>query len=164
HADMSWSTQVPTDAEIKKILSLLDEGLKQGALGIGHVPGYMVDGTTPQESYGAQQLAGKYGRFVSLHGRFSSQNPPTTGILGIEEQLAAVAAAGGGLIVCHMTAQTLALTPAALAMIDTAYGKGLQVVAEIYAYTYGATCSLSPGTTRSVGTSSRKSDVCSMLA
>ena len=99
----------------------------------------MVDGVTSQEGYGAQQLAGKYGRFVSMHGRFSSQQPPTTGILGTEEQLAAVAAVGGGLIVDHMTAQTLALTPEALKIIDAARGKGLQVVAEIYAYTYGAT-------------------------
>jgi len=138
-ADMKWSTQVPTDAEIKKIVSLLDEGLKQGAMGVGHVPGYMVEGLTSQESYAAQKLAAKYGRFVSMHGRFSSQQPPTTGILGIEEQLGAVAAVGGGLLVCHMTAQTLNLTGKALEVIDQARAQGHQVVAEIYAYTYGST-------------------------
>jgi hypothetical protein len=139
HIDMQWSSRVPTDAETEKILSLLDEGLKQGALGIAHVPGYMLDGTTSQESYGAQALVAKYGRSVSLHGRFSSQEPPVTGVLGTEEQLAAVAAVGGGLIVDHMTAQTLALTPQALALIDAAYDRGQQVVAEIYVYTYGST-------------------------
>jgi N-acyl-D-aspartate/D-glutamate deacylase len=90
HADMAWSTKVGTDKEIEKILSLLDQGLKDGALGIGHVPGYMVDGVTSRESFGTQQLAGKYGRFVAMHGRFSSQQPPTSGLLGTAEQVANV--------------------------------------------------------------------------
>ncbi|MCZ6876426.1 MAG: D-glutamate deacylase, partial [bacterium] len=79
HADFQWSTKVATDEEIGKILSLLDQGLKEGALGIGYTPGYMVKGVTTRESYGVQKLAGKYGRFVSMHGRFSSQRPPESG-------------------------------------------------------------------------------------
>lgn len=38
-----------------------------------------------------------------------------------------------------MTAQTLALTPDALAIIDEARDAGIQAVAEIYMYTYGGT-------------------------
>ena len=139
HADMVWMTRVGTDKEIEKILSLLDQGLKDGALGIGHVPGYMVEGVTTREAFGAQKLAGKYGRFVAMHGRFSSQKPPTSGLLGTAEQVAAVAAGGGGLIVQHMTAQCLALTPVCQEMIDDAYSEGRQVISEIYAYTYGGT-------------------------
>jgi len=139
HADFSWSTKVATDKEIEKILSLLDQGLKDGALGIGHVPGYMVDGVTTRESFGVQRLAAKYGRFVSMHGRFSGQKPPTSGLLGTAEQLASVAAVGGGLIVDHMTAQCLAVTSNCQKMIDDAYSEGHQVIAEIYAYTYGGT-------------------------
>jgi N-acyl-D-aspartate/D-glutamate deacylase len=139
HADMAWSTKVGTDKEIEKILSLLDQGLKEGALGIGHVPGYMVDGVTSRESFGAQKLAGKYGRFVAMHGRFSSQQPPTSGLLGTAEQVANVTATGGGLIVQHMTAQCLAVTPDCQELIDDAYSKGHQVTSEIYAYTYGGT-------------------------
>ncbi len=139
HVDFDWSSRVATDKEIEKILSLLDQGLKEGALGIGYTPGYMVKGVTTRESFGAQKLAGKYGRFVGIHGRFSSQLPPTSGILGTAEQLAPLAAVGGGLIVQHMTAQCLSLTPVCQAMIDEAYSKGHQVVSEIYAYTYGGT-------------------------
>ncbi len=139
HATMAWSKKVATDEEIEKILSLLDRGLKDGALGVGHVPGYMVDGVTTRESFGTQQLAGKYGRFVAMHGRFSGQQPPTSGLLGTAEQVASVAAAGGGLIVQHMTAQCLGVTPDCQKMIDDAYSEGRQVISEIYAYTYGAT-------------------------
>ncbi len=109
-ATMKWSTNVATDAEIEKILSLVEEGLKQGSLGVGLTTGYMVDGITSRETYGAQKLAGKYGRLLGLHGRFSGQDQGASGMLGTDEQLAAAAAGGGGLIVQHMTAQCLDLT------------------------------------------------------
>jgi hypothetical protein len=137
--DMAFSTEVATEDQVEKILGLVEEGLKQGSLGVGYVPGYMVSGVRTEEGIGAQRLAGKYGRFVAMHGRFSGQMPPTDGLMGTNEQLASVAAHGGGLIVQHMTAQTLALTPQALALIDAAYKNGQQVIAEIYPYTYGAT-------------------------
>jgi len=137
--NMDWSTKVAAEDQVKTILGLVDEGLKQGSLGVGYVPGYMVDGVRTEEGIGAQKLAGKYGRFVAMHGRFSSQMPPTDGLTGTNEQLGSVAAYGGGLVVQHMTAQTLATTPQALALIDAAYAKGQQVIAEIYPYTYGAT-------------------------
>jgi hypothetical protein len=54
-----WSTQVPTEEEIGKIGDLLDQGLKEGAIGVGHCAGYMVGGCTTQESLQAQELAGK---------------------------------------------------------------------------------------------------------
>jgi N-acyl-D-glutamate deacylase len=137
--DMAWSTKVATDEQVEQILALLEEGLKQGALGIGYTPGYMVTGVRTEEGIGAQKLAGQYGSFVALHGRFSGQMPPTSGLLGTLEQLGAAAAYGGGLIVQHMTAQTLGETKAAQALIDAAARRGIPVVAEIYAYTYGST-------------------------
>jgi N-acyl-D-glutamate deacylase len=58
---MAWSTKVGTDKEIEKILSLLDQGLKDGALGIGHVPGYMVDGVTSGNRSALNSLLGNTG-------------------------------------------------------------------------------------------------------
>jgi N-acyl-D-glutamate deacylase len=136
---MAWAKDVATDEQVEKILNLVDDGLKQGALGVGYTPGYMVNAARSEEGIGAQQLAAKYGRFVSLHGRFSGQQPPTDGLLATLQQLGAAETYGGGLIVCHMTAQTLSQTKAAQALIDEAARKGVPVVSEIYAYTYGAT-------------------------
>ncbi len=136
---MSWSTKVADDSEIEKILSLVDEGLQQGALGVGVPTGYMVDGMTQRETYGAQALAGKYGLLVGLHGRFSGQNQSASGMLGTDEQLAALAAGGGALLVHHMTAQCLGLSRYCQEMIDKANANGLKVVSEVYPYTYGAT-------------------------
>ena len=136
---MAWSTNVATDTQIEKILSLAEEGVKQGALGVGLPTGYMVDGITQRETYGAQIIAGKYGLLLGLHGRFSGQDQSASGMLGTGEQLAAVAAGGGALMVQHMTAQCLDLTKYCQEMIDKAYANGHQVVSEIYPYTYGAT-------------------------
>jgi N-acyl-D-glutamate deacylase len=139
HTSMKWSTQIATDDDIEKVGQMLEEGLKQGALGIGHCPGYMEFGVTQRESNLVQKLAGEHKSFVAIHGRYSSQMPPASGLLGNAEQMAAQAVYGGGLVIQHMTAQTLAVTPAALQVIDDARDKGVEVVAEIYPYNFGST-------------------------
>jgi N-acyl-D-glutamate deacylase len=134
---MKWSTQVPTPEQIEQIEGLLEKGLQQGSIGIGHCPGYMVDGCTQAESLVCQKLAGKYGQAVFLHGRYSSQMPPASGLLGFLEMMAPQEVYGGGLVIQHMTAQALADTPAALELIDNAREKGIQILAEIYPYNFG---------------------------
>jgi N-acyl-D-glutamate deacylase len=139
HTSMKWSTQIATDEQIKKIGEMLEEGLNQGALGIGHCPGYMEFGVTQRESNLVQKLAGEHKSLVAVHGRYSSQMPPASGLLGISEMMAPQAAYGGGLVIQHMTAQTLSVTPAALQIIDDARSEGVQVLAEIYPYNFGST-------------------------
>ena len=139
HTSMKWSTQIGTDQQIEQVGNMLEKGLQQGAIGIGHCPGYMVSGSTQRESNIVQKLAGQYGVSSFVHGRFSSQKPPTSGLLGIDEMMAPQATYGGGLVVQHMTAQTLAVTPQALQLVDDARAKGIQVIAEIYPYDFGGT-------------------------
>jgi hypothetical protein len=136
---MKWSVAVGDPEDFKKMAEMLDGGLKEGAIGIGHCPGYMTTGCTQQESVIAQKLAGKYGVSTFLHGRFSSQKPPTSGLLGIQEMMAPQAIYGGGICVHHIPAQTLAQTPQALEIIDDARAKGFRIVGEVYPYNYGAT-------------------------
>jgi N-acyl-D-glutamate deacylase len=139
HTSMKWSTQIATDEQIKKISNMLEEGLRQGSIGIGITPGYAVSGQTQQETILAQKLAGKHKTAVFTHSRFSSQMPPTSGLLSIAESLSAQAVYGGGLAIQHMTAQTLGVTAPALELIDDARVKGIQIIAEIYPYDFGAT-------------------------
>ncbi|WP_224489342.1 amidohydrolase family protein [Robertkochia flava] len=139
HFSKAVVQEVATDDQVKKILDLVEEGLKQGGLGVGYTPGYMEFSARSEEGIGAQKLAGKYGRFVAMHGRFSGQQPPKDGLLGTLQQLGAASAYGGGLIVQHLTAQTLGETKEALDLIDAALEKGIPIVAEIYAYTFGQT-------------------------
>lgn len=138
-ASMSWSTTIATQDQFARFQTMLEKGLNDGAIAIGHVPGYMVSGSSNQESTIAQKLAGKHKTFVALHGRFSSQMPPSSGLLGTFELMGPQSIYGGGLVVQHITAQTLADTSVALRMLDDARSRGIQVIAEIYPYDYGAT-------------------------
>jgi hypothetical protein len=118
---------------------MIDEGLSQGAVGVGHAVGYMTGGCSQEESIICQQMAGKYGRAVYVHGRFSSQMPPTSGILSFLEMMGSQEVYGGGTVFQHMTAQALSDTMPALELFDAAREKGVQVIGEIYPYNYGAT-------------------------
>ncbi len=144
HITSAWSTQVANDEQIGEILAAYETGLKEGALGVGATAGYMPTGLTTRELESAMKLVAKYGGIMGLHGRYSSQVPPQSGLLGTSEAMAALAAHGGALIVQHMTAQCLSLSGDCQQMIDDAYLKGHQVVAEVYAYTYGSTIAAAP--------------------
>ncbi|MBE8574686.1 amidohydrolase family protein [Vibrio sp. OPT18] len=132
-------TKIASREQIETISEMVDKELKDGGLGIGVPVGYMSKAATTIETKEWQRLAGEYGVPTFLHGRFSSQLPPTSGLIGIEEMLSGVGVYGGGLLVQHMHQQTLNETPVALKMLDDAKAKGMNVAAEIYPYNYGAT-------------------------
>jgi len=144
HITSKWSIDVATDEQIDEILEAYEKSLREGALGVGATAGYMPTGLTTREIEGAMKLVAEYGGVMGLHGRYSSQVPPQSGLLGTSEALAAVAAHRGALIVQHMTAQCLNLSGACQEMIDEAYSKGHQVIAEVYAYTFGSTVAAAP--------------------
>ncbi|MCV9386286.1 amidohydrolase family protein [Reichenbachiella ulvae] len=137
--NMSLTEFLPSPEQINEMEAMLEEGVEQGALGLGAVPGYMTRGTTSRETIMWQRLMGEHGLSTVLHGRFSSQMPPTTGILGTQEMLASVAAYGGGLYVSHLHQQALNYTPAALDLVKACKNNGLNTVAAIYPYWQGAT-------------------------
>lgn len=139
HVDFVATKAIANDEQIEQISTMIEEELQQGGLGIGVPVGYMSEATTFVETSDWQRLAGKYNVSTYLHGRFSSQLPPTSGMLSIEEMMANVAIYGGGLLVQHMHQQTLDRTPQALEMIDKANERGFNVKAEIYPYNFGAT-------------------------
>ncbi len=134
---MKWSTERISGDQLNQFEANLKSGLDAGAIGIGHAVGYMVAGCTQAESLVCQKIAGEYGQAVYLHGRFSSQMPPASGILGFFEMMGPQEIHGGGLVLQHMTAQTLADTTTALQLVDNAQKAGIHVLAEIYPYNFG---------------------------
>ena len=136
---MDWSATIPTNMQVKEINSLVEEGLSQGALGISMPVGYMTKGASSKETASWQKIASEHGLATFLHGRFSSQKPPTTGILGFEEMIATVGIYGGGLLLQHLHQQALDQTMDALSLVDAARKHGLKVTAEFYPYNFGAT-------------------------
>lgn len=138
-ADMQVVLFSPTKEQEEQINSLVEESINEGALGIGVPVGYMSNGAQSTELMAWQNMAGQNELSTYLHGRFSSQRSPNSGLLGFQEMISSVSIYGGGLYIHHIHQQTLAQTPEALEMIEIAQKKGLKIIPEVYPYYQGAT-------------------------
>ena len=133
-----WSVHKSSPEELNKILEKVELGLKQGGLGVGSPIGYATDGLSSVEVAQVWRLAGEYGRFATVHGRFSSYALPTEGFLGTLEAIACASMFGAGLLVHHFHAQVLTAVEDVAKIVDQAREKGSKVLLEMYPYTYGS--------------------------
>ncbi|MBY6185132.1 D-glutamate deacylase [Marinobacter hydrocarbonoclasticus] len=83
-----WSTSRSSIDQMNAINAILDEGLRQGAIGIGSTIGYAQTGITTYEMLEAQRTAARYGRLTAVHHRFHpSAATPTEAPTGVNEVL-----------------------------------------------------------------------------
>jgi len=83
-----WSVTRSDVDEMNAITKILDEGLRQGAIGVGSTIGYAQMGITTYEMFEAQRAAARYGRLTSVHHRFHpSAATPTEAPTGANEIL-----------------------------------------------------------------------------
>lgn len=81
-----WSVTRSTTEQMNQITQTLDEGLRQGALGVGSTIGYAQHGITTYEMLEAQRAAARYGRLTAVHHRFHpSASTPTEAPTGANE-------------------------------------------------------------------------------
>jgi N-acyl-D-aspartate/D-glutamate deacylase len=128
---------VATHAQMQEILSLLREGLDQGALGVGMGIAY-VTGATRDEIFQVFQLAATRKQTVYVHLRSAGPVEPG-GIDALQEVMADAAASGAPLHVVHITSTELRETALALEMIRDAAAHNLDFTTEAYPYTAGMT-------------------------
>ena len=134
-AGNGWSSKRPTLEEGNKILQLIDEGLKEGGLGIGSTVGYMRDGVSAREFFEVQRLAGLYGRQTGAHFRYTP-GTDTTESNGIQELLANAAALDAPALACHFNNPGYNLIHELLVRMRE---RGMNVWGEIYPHAAGAT-------------------------
>ena len=133
-----WSSTLPNKEEMTKILSYVDEGLRQGALGVGIPVGYMTTGVTQYEVYKYQELAAKYGRVSNGHVRFAGVRPPTEGALGIQEMLSNAMVLDAPFLASHLNSNMD--WEYTIPFINAAREKrGAKVWGEVYPYAAGST-------------------------
>ena len=130
-----WSKTRPTLEQGNQILSLIDEGLQQGGLGIGSTVGYMREGVSAREIFELQKLGGRYNRFISMHFRYTPGDD-TGEINGIQEMLANAAALGTPAIASHFNNPGYNMVHELLVRMRE---KGYNVWGEIYPYAAGST-------------------------
>jgi N-acyl-D-glutamate deacylase len=133
-----WTATLPNKEEMTQIMAYVDEGLRQGALGVGVPVGYMTTGVTQYELYKYQELAAKYGRVSNAHVRFAGVRPPTEGLLGIQEMLANAMVLDAPFLASHLNSNmdweyTIPLVNDAREM------RGAKVWGEVYPYAAGGT-------------------------
>jgi len=130
-----WSKTRPNLNQGNQILALIDEGLRQGGLGIGSTVGYMRAGVSAREILELQKLGGRYGRFISMHFRHTPGDD-TSEVNGIQEMLANAAALGVPAIAAHFNNPGYNMVHELLVRMRE---RGYNVWGEIYPYAAGST-------------------------
>jgi len=134
-AKEGWSKTRPTLEQGNQILSLIDEGLQQGGIGIGSTVGYMREGVSAREIFELQKLAGAYGRTIAMHFR-NTPGDDTGEVNGIQEMLANAAALGTPAIASHFNNPGYNMVHELLVRMRE---RGYNVWGEIYPYAAGST-------------------------
>jgi len=130
-----WSKTRPNLEQGNEILAQMDEGLRQGGIGIGSTVGYMREGVSTREIYELQKLAGAYGRQIGMHFR-GTPGDDVAEVNGIQEMLANAAALGAPAIACHFNNPGYNLVHELLVKMRE---RGYNVWGEIYPYAAGST-------------------------
>jgi N-acyl-D-aspartate/D-glutamate deacylase len=127
-----------TPQELEEIKNQLHHGLQSGALAVGMGVNYTA-AASHDEIVEVFRVAAAENASVHVHLRHAGLKEPTTGLVGIEEVIAAAAATGAPLHVVHITSMGLKNTPQLIAMVKGAQNRGLDVTTECYPYTAGST-------------------------
>ncbi len=80
-----WSVQRSTIEQINQITKIFDDGLREGALGVGSTLAYATAGATTYEIFESQRAAARYGRLFAVHGRFHMSTTNPEAALGFDE-------------------------------------------------------------------------------
>ena len=124
--------------ELEEIKNQIHHGLERGALAVGMGINYTA-AASHDEIVDVFRVAAAENATVHVHLRHAGLKEPTTGLVGIEEVIAAAASTGAPLHVVHITSMGLANTPQLIAMVKGAQSGGLDVTTECYPYTAGST-------------------------
>jgi len=134
---VGWAMTKDTIETMNKVSRLLDEDLRQGALGLGAMPAYMARGLTTYAFFEAQRVAARYGRLTAVHTRFHlSSEPPTEAALGFDEVFTNAFLLDAPLLMLHDNDYGWWEIEEKLQL---ARAKGLNMWAEHYPYASGGT-------------------------
>jgi Amidohydrolase family len=116
-------------------VKLVEQGLKEGGLGIGVVPGY-APGSGYKELLAVHMLAARYNVPTYSHVRSEGDVDPLSAAQAYGEALSFAAATGAHVHICHLNSTSFHDLPFAVSIIHQAQAEGLKVTVE--AYPYGA--------------------------
>jgi dihydroorotase-like cyclic amidohydrolase len=130
----AWFQEVLNIEKGNQMLSLIDEGLRQGAIGVASTVGY-IPGATAREMFEVQRVGASYGRPTAVHLRYTP-GTSTTEPNGAQEILANAVALGAPAIINHFNNPGWQLVQELLVRLRE---QGHNVWGEIYPYAAGQT-------------------------
>lgn len=129
-----WFMKTADLEEGNAMLGIIDEGLRQGAVGVASTVGY-IPAATAREMYEVQRVGANYGRPTAVHLRHTP-GTATTEANGAQEILTNAAALGAPAIINHFNNPGWELIQELLVKMRT---QGHNVWGEIYPYAAGQT-------------------------
>lgn len=125
---------VATDAEISQMKAIVDQGLKDGGLGVGFGLEY-EPGSTRWEVLEMFRVAGKYHASCHVHTRYGTLMEEQSNLTAIAEVITASLVSGAPIHIVHVPSMALSNTGKALQVIEEAQAKGFDVSCDFYPYT-----------------------------
>lgn len=133
--DMDWKMNIATPKQQEKILSYVQEGLDQGALGIGINAGY-APGYGQKEYYALAQMAAKQDVATFTHVRYASNMEPKSSYEAIKELISNAALTGAHMHICHINSTSLKDIESIMPLVDAAKKQNINI--SVGAYPWGA--------------------------
>lgn len=131
----NWKNEIANNDQLEKIMAYVEQGLNEGAIGIGINAGY-APGYGHKEYYALAKLADKYDVATYTHVRYASMLEPGSSFEAIQELIANSALTGAKMHINHINSTSLKDIDATLELFDEATSKGYNVTAG--AYPWGA--------------------------
>jgi len=133
--DNDWKMEIATPEQEEKILAYVEEGINQGALGIGINAGY-APGYGEKEYYALAKMAAKYDVATYTHVRYASNMEPKSSFEAIKELISNSALTGAHMHICHINSTSLKDIESIIPLIDDAFEQNINI--SVGAYPWGA--------------------------
>jgi len=132
-----WADTRSSIEDMNKVMQILDEDLRQGAIGIAAPIAYMAKGITSYELFAGQRAGANYGRLTSVHTRYHLlSETPTEAPIAFDEMFTNAMLLGAPLLMAHNNDYGWWEIEEKLQL---AREKGLNMWSEYYPYAAGST-------------------------
>jgi N-acyl-D-glutamate deacylase len=129
--------------ESERVLSLVEQGLREGGLGIGVLLGYGPESNI-DEYFALARLAKRFAVPVFTHIRYAEPFGPRNSLLAHQELIALAAMTGAHMHICHLNSTASRRIPQMLDCVEGARARGLRITFEGYPYGGGSTVISAP--------------------
>jgi N-acyl-D-glutamate deacylase len=134
----NWVNNVSTAEQQTQILAQVEQGLKEGGIGIGINSGY-APGYGYKEMLAVHQLAAKYQVPTYTHIRNFSNVDPNSSVQAYGEVISFATATGSHAHICHLNSTSARDISLAVEMIRAAQEMGAKVTVEAYPFSAAST-------------------------